>query len=118
MILDPTLKLEIVLTASKSTNDMDVTVDYIDWNPAGVTTPPASYRTATNGTTDVTILSAPIANPRREPIKISIYNKDTADKTVIIKTNDGTTEKVEVKKTITTLTTFIWEKATGWYSVT
>lgn len=118
MILDRITKLEAVLTTAKTTNDMDVTIDYVDYNVEGKLTLPATYRTSTDGTTDVTILAATVANPVREPLRVVIYNKDTADKTVLVKTDDGTNEKVEVKKTITTLTTLIWEKATGWYSVT
>ena len=114
MILDTTLKLEIVLTAAKTTNDMDVTVDYFDWNKSGNPTPPASYRTASNGTSDVTILAAPVSNPVREPTKISIYNKDTASKIVIVKTDDGTTEKIEARITIPTLNAAVWEKLSGW----
>ena len=118
MILDSTLKLEIVLTAAKTTNDMDVTVDYLDWNLQGEPTVPSFFRVASNGTTDVTILAAPtIVGTRREPQRITVYNKDTADKIALIKTDNGTTEFIEVRRTIPTLISLVWEKTTGWYTI-
>lgn len=118
MILDSTLKLEIVLTAAKTTNDMDVTVDYIAWTVEGLPTKPATFRTASNGVTDATILAAPtVVGTILEPIRITVYNKDTADKIAIIKTDDGTTEKIETRVSITTLKSLVWEKTTGWYTI-
>lgn len=117
MILDSTLRLEIVLTAAKTTNDMDVTVDYIAWNADGRPTTPRPFRVASNGVTDVTILAAPIVvGMIFEPMRIAIYNRDTADKIAIVKTDNGTTEFIEVRRTITTLTTLMWEKNVGWYA--
>lgn len=119
MILDSSLiSLQIVLTAAKTTNDMDVTVDYLLWNTQNQTTKPATYRVATNGVTDVTILAAPPINFVAEPLRICIYNKDTADKIVIVKTDNGTTEFIDIRKNVTTLTSLIWTKATDWYSTT
>ena len=115
MILNAGLKLEIVLTAAKTTNDMDVTVDFLDYDKHNIPTVPDTVRTASNGTTDVTILAAP-TNPRREPLRICIYNADTADKIAIIKTDDGTTQRVDVRRSITTLTSLIWERKVGWYT--
>lgn len=117
MILDSTLiSLQVALTAAKTTNDMDVTVDYLLWNTQNNTTKPASYRIATNGVTDVIILAAPSAGYVAEPLRICIYNKDTADKIVIVKTDNGT-EFIDVRKNITTLTSLIWTKLTDWYAV-
>ena len=116
MILDSTLRLEIILTAAKTTNDMDVTVDYKDWNVEGKTTKPGTFRAASNGVTDVIILAAPIVvGTIREPLRVAVYNKDTVDKIAIIKTDNGTTEFIEVRKTLLTLQTLAWEKGVGWY---
>ena len=118
MILDSTLRLEIVLTAAKTTNDMDVTVDYQAWIVEGKPTKPGTFRVASNGVTDVVILAAPlVVGTILEPLRITIYNKDTADKIAIIKTDNGTTEFIEVRRTVTTLTSLMWEKATGWYTI-
>ena len=117
MILDTTLKLEAVLAGAVSANQPEYHVDYVDRNTAGEETMPAFSRGALNSASDVTILSAPTSNtPRREIQRISIYNKDTASITVTIKTDDGTTERILIRKTIGTLDSLCWEKGLGWYT--
>ena len=116
MILDTTLmSLKLTLTAAKTANDMDVTVDFMDWDTKNEMTAPATQRTASNGVADVTILTAPNANPRREPVRVTVYNKDTAAKNVIIKTDDGTTQFIEIQSALASLKSLIWEKNNGWY---
>lgn len=116
MILDSTLKLEIVLAGAKTTNDMDVTVNYIAWTVEGLPTKPATFRVASNGSTDVTILAAPITvGMILEPISIHVYNRDTAGGTVTIKTDDGTTERTIIKKTLGSGESLQYNKAIGWF---
>lgn len=119
MIIDSTLKIEAVLAAAVAANQPVVHVDYIDWNQEGIATPPQTFRVALNSTTDVTILAAPLQanNTRREPIRISIYNPDTASATVTVKTDDGTTERTLIRATMLTLESLHWEKGRGWYAV-
>ncbi len=117
MILNGTLMhLEAVLAGAVAANQPEAIVDYIEYNPQAMATPPAQVRTALNGNTDVTILAAPTINPTREPIRVSIYNKDTASVTVTVKTDDGTTERIACKVTLLTLETLHFEKAHGWYA--
>ena len=118
MILDTTLKLEIILTAAKTTNDMNVTVDYRDWNKQGLETPPATFRVTSNGTTAVTILAAPVQNPLRDPSRIAVYNADTATKTVRIRTNDGTTAYIDIEYALPSLKSLIWSRRTEWIVTT
>ena len=118
MILDTTLKIEIILTAAKTTNDMNVTVDYKEWNNKGQETQPATVRTTSNGTTAATILAAPVQNPVREPLRIKVYNTDTATKTVRIRTNDGTTADIDIEYALPSLKSLIWEKEIGYYVTT
>lgn len=115
MILDPTLKLEAVLAGAVSANQPEVHVDFVDYNNEGVPTLPSDFRVALNSASDVTILAAPTL-PRREVLRISIYNKDTASITVTVKTDDSTTERIIIKKTIGTLDSLCWEKGLGWYT--
>jgi len=90
VILDySSLRLEAVLAGAVSANQPEAHVDYVDWSPEGRPSPPATFRVALNSATDVVILAAPTANPRREPVRLSIYNKDTAAVTVTVKTDDG-----------------------------
>lgn len=118
MILDPSSKLEAVLAGAVTANQPEVHVDYFDWNPQGEQTKPAPFRVALNSTTDVTILAAPQVGFIREVLRLSIYNKDTASVTVIIKTDDGTTERIICKATLLTLETLNFEKDRGWYVTT
>ena len=115
MILSPSLKLQILLTAAKTTNDMDVHVDCYLWNRAGERTKPLPFRTVSNGVTATTILAAPPQDCIYEPSRIAIYNKDTADKIAIVQTTDGTTVAIDVRISITTLHSLIWSPATDWY---
>ena len=115
MILDTTLKLEAVLAGAVAANQPEVHVDYVDWSKDMEQTAPAAYRVALNSTTDVTILAAPVQNPKREPIEVNIYNKDTASVQVTVKTDDGTTERIIVRRTLTTLQTLCWKRNVGWF---
>lgn len=116
MILDTTIRLEAVLAGAVSANQPEVHVDYIDWAITGLPTNPIPSRTQLNSTTDVTILAAPTVAKAREIQRIAIYNKDTASVTVTVKTDDGTTERIIIKKTIGTLDSLCWEKGLGWYT--
>jgi hypothetical protein len=115
VILDSTsLKLEAVLAAAVAANQPEVTVDYVAINAEGKESAPATFRTALNGATDVTILAAPaVAGIRLEPFRVSIYNKDTASVTVTVKTDDGT-ERIIARQTLLTLESLHWEKGVGW----
>jgi len=116
MILDQTLRLEIVLAVAVAANQPDVQVNYIDWYSSGNQTFPQTYRTATNSGTDVIILPAPTQQTlTREVFRVSVYNKDTASVTATIKTDDGTTERIIVRIVIPTLTSLHFEKNYGWY---
>lgn len=115
MILTTLLRLEAVLAGAVSANQPEVHVDYVDWNLSNETTAPDTVRTALNSTTDVTILAAPIMNPKREVARMTVYNKDTASVTVIIKTDDGTTERIITRRTLLTLETLAFEKGVGFY---
>lgn len=115
MILDLSTKLEAVLAGAVAANQPEAHVDYIDWNQNGEPTPPAFTRAQLNSTTDVTILAAPTSNPKREVTQVTIYNKDTASVTVTVKTDDGTTERIVLKRTLTTLQSLMYERGTGWY---
>ena len=115
MILDTTLKLEAVLAGAVAANQPEVHVDYEDVNKDGRRTNPAPFRVALNSNTDVTILAAPVLNAVREPIYIAIYNKDTAAVTVTVKTDDGSTERIIVKKTIEAGGTLQYNRQLGWF---
>lgn len=114
IVLDINTKLEAVLAGAVSANQPEVHVVYQDYTFANEKSTPTLFRAALNNTTDVTILAAPVANPRREVVYISVYNKDTASATVIIKTDDGT-ERIILRKPLATLETLHGGEQSGWY---
>ena len=117
MILDGTsLSIQVCLDAGKSTNDMDVSLDYLLWNTTGGPTKPASTRVATNGTTDVTVLGAGSisANFVADILHMSVYNKDTASKTATVKIDTGSSEFIEVKQLLQVGESLTWDKGFGW----
>lgn len=117
MILTGALTLTFELTAAKTTNDFELTVDFLDWNKVGYETPPATQRNVSNGTGEVVILTSPNArnNPVTVPQKITCFNADTADNTAIIKTDDGTTETTEIRILVPVNKSLIWSPMTDWY---
>ena len=119
MILDPNLKLEAVLGGAVSANQPAVHTDYVEWSISGEPSMPVPFRVALNSANDVTILAAPSGPSKvREPIRISIYNRDTANVTVTVKTDDGTTEHIVAQTILATLETLHFEKGRGWYATT
>lgn len=114
MILDTSTKMEAVLGGAVAANQPEVHVDYIDWTPENTQSAPATFRVALNSTTDVTILAAPVGNPKREPLGITIYNKDTSSVTVTVKTDDGTTEYIILKRTVQSGGMLEYNKNYGW----
>mgnify|MGYP001594690075 CR=1 FL=1 len=104
----------MVLAGAVSANQPEVHVDYVDWTKDMEKTAPATQRSALNGATDVIVLAAPVQNPKREPVEISVYNKDTASVVLTVKTNDGTTERIVLRRTLTTLQTLMWKTNANW----
>lgn len=114
MILDSTLKLEMVLAGVVAANQPFVHVDYFDWNQQGQRTRPATFRVSLNSNTDVTVLPAPAAGFTREPMRWSVYNKDTAAITVTVKTDDGSTEGIINKTDVPVGRTLSWDANAGY----
>lgn len=116
IVLDSSTKLEIVLSGAADPAPV-IHVVYVDYNPAGMKTIPATYRADASGSSDVTILPAPNQNPAREVLAVSVYNADNASVTATIKTDNGT-EKIITVVTLATLETLFYEKGQGWYAIT
>lgn len=115
MILDTSIFLQAVLGGAVSANQPEYHVHFRDRNKKGEYAEPGLSRGALNSTSDVTILAAPgDNNPRREIEGISIYNKDTSAVSVIVKTDDATTERIITRQTLASLETLIWTKGQGW----
>lgn len=119
MILNSTMiSLQAVLAGAVAANQPEFCVDYVQWFTDGESAKPATYEGALNSNTDVSILPAPMTQGAVfEPLRVSIYNKDTASVTVTVKTDDGTNERILIKATLLTLETLNWERGEGWYAV-
>ena len=99
MILNTTTKkLQIVLTAAKTTTDMSVSVDWADITATTITA--GNTPSLSNGTTVSDILAAPAASTERKINSIVIYNADTASKTVHVILNDNGTSYTLVSATL------------------
>ena len=108
--------LQVVLIGAVAANQLQCTVVYHEEIP----TERRDIRlfttlNDTNNTTDVTILAAPtLINYVRVIKGITIYNKDTASATVVVKLDDNGTETIFIRRTLTTLQTLHYEDGVGW----
>ena len=110
-----TRTLQIVITAAKTTADMPVIVHYEDQ-----TTPQLTNHTQTsktNGTSPVTILSAPNALFQRKVKDLSVCNQDTAEKTVQIGLMDNATLYPIISATLQIGDTLGFTDTDGWYTI-
>lgn len=113
-------KLQVVLGAAKTTNDMQVSVFYYDV-PASEKSDNSEYRrgrqfSTTDGTAEKDILSGPSqAGTVRNITYLGVYNADTATKDVTIMVDDNTTNRI-LKKAIALAVgaTLSWSEGSGW----
>lgn len=114
MILNSnTRKLQIVLTAAKTTSDMSVLVDYAD--KVGDTSIDDTQVSHTDGLTAVDICFAPAIGTKRDVKGIQIHNQDTAAKTLQISLVDNGTANRIASATLQVGDTFGYTDAAGWY---
>lgn len=90
--------IEVLLTGAVTTNELDWTMSVIDITAVVIKTEDAwSDDGVTSGATPVTVVPAPDGVIRQ--IKyISIYNKDTANATVIVRLNNNGTYRILQKQ--------------------
>jgi|GEM_PF-6492984 len=114
MILDTTSKvIEIILGEAKTTTDCDFNIDYAD-TVSGSTFVPGSSPGVTNGVTLVTALAAPAASAQRNVKFISVYNNDTVNHNVTVRSYDGANRRIYVKAAITPGQVLSWMQGAGW----
>lgn len=115
-----TRKLQIVLGGAVATTDAECTVSYYDVPSQTKLNDFSEYRGAlqvsvSDDTTDVDICAAPtVAGTVRNIDYINIYNKDSASIQVTVKIDDGGTETILIRRTLTTLQTLFYEDGAGW----
>lgn len=113
MILDATTKsIELDLGEAHTTNAIPITVDYVDLTTT--TTTPGCSDTASNGTTAVTIVSAPAASTQRKVNYISVYNADTVSHNVTIQLNNNSTLRSIIVVSLGSGQTLQYTDINGW----
>ena len=93
IVLNTTTKaIKAVMSGAPATTNPDFVVSYADNNGTSFTE--GANDGALNGTSEVTLASAPASSTRRIIKQISIYNRDTAAVTVTIKYDNNGTQRV------------------------
>ena len=91
-VLDSTTKtIKVAMSAAAATTNPDYTVAYADNN--GTVFTEGATDGVLNGTTDVTVCSAPAASTRRIVKAMTINNRDTAAVTLYIKYDNNGTQR-------------------------
>lgn len=99
LVLDATTKtVKINLAGAVATSNPEFTVGYID--SVNNTVAEGANDGATNGTTDVTMVAAPVSGTRRLVKYITVYNKDTAVITFNLKYDNNGTQRQVAKITL------------------
>jgi hypothetical protein len=109
-----TEKLQVVLGATVTTNQLEWNCSYQDITSAGMTLPQSSSQGLTNNTTDVDLVAAPAASTTRQVIIINIYNDDTVSQTVTVKKDVGGTDTILWKGVLQAGETLYWSRENGW----
>jgi hypothetical protein len=113
MILDATTRsLEVVLAGAVTTNQLNVTSEWVDMT-ASATTGGATTAN-TNSTTAVTIVAAPAASTQRRILGVSIYNADTVAAVVAVRYNDNSTIRTIIKIAVPSGFTLFYTDTAGW----
>ncbi len=109
-----TEKLQVVLGATVTTNQLEWHCSYQDITSAGMTLPQSSSQGLTNNTTDVDMVAAPAASTTRQVIIINIFNDDTVSQTVTVKKDVGGTDYILWKGILLAGNTLYWSREDGW----
>lgn len=115
--LDTTTKsLEVVLSATVTTNQLPFVAGYVDISQANlVLTAVQESDGTTNNTTAVTLLSAPAASTSRQLKYLSIYNADTVSATVTVRVNNNSTTRTTWKGTLAAGDVLLFDDGRGFY---
>lgn len=108
--------LQAVLGGNVTTSQLDVACVYFDQLPQSTTSEPRRTHklTATNNTTDVTIVAAPGDGIVRNISNVTVFNDDTVAATVTVKIDDNGTEWVLVEQALAASESLVYEHGTGW----
>lgn len=116
MYLDATTKtLELDLNGAVATNQLPVTVSYVDISQSTfAVTGMGTTDTASNSTTAVTIVAAPAATTTRIVKSLTVKNSDTAAVLLLVQLNDNATLREILKVTLAIGDSLHYEDGDGW----
>jgi len=115
MILNTiTRSLQVTLAANPASNNLPVTVDYVDITASSLT--PGLNVANSNGTTAASILGSPAASTQRKVNGINIFNADTVASKIMVTLNDNSTLYPLVNLTLQVGETLGYTDAQGWYA--
>lgn len=117
ILIDSARSLEVVLTAAKTTNDMSVVGAFVNHNSSFSVTALTPIVTTTNGTTVATLVSAAASGEVRQVKTVTIYNLDTAAKTVKVQVSTSGTKSVIVQATLDVGDTLQYSDIDGWFTL-
>jgi hypothetical protein len=99
LVLDTTTKtIKVAMSGAAATSNPEFTVAYADSTSSSLTE--GALDGALNGTSDVTVVSAPASSTRRVIKWITIENKDTAAVTLTVKYDNNGTQRIIAKVTL------------------
>lgn len=99
IVLDgTTISIQVAMTTSAVTTNPTFAASFADSAGAGITE--GANDGVLNGSTDVTVVPAPTGANRRIIKDITIFNGDTASKTIIIKYDNNAVQRTLVKVTL------------------
>lgn len=113
IVLDGTTKkIQVVLAGAVASNQANCVAAWRDITTTTYT--PGSTETVTNNTTDVDFVGSPAASTQRVVDFLNVYNADTADITVTIKSDNFGVERILYKATLAAGETLTYTGANGW----
>lgn len=114
VILDTTSKsLIAVMSGAPATTQPDFALSYSTKTATGLTG--VNAHGTLNGTSEVTLVSAPASSAQNVLVECSIYNADTASIIIFLKEADGATRRIKSKVTLPVNYTLHYERDSGWY---
>ena len=115
MYLNDSSSLEILLGGTVTTNQLDWTADYVDFDTddlTGTFNPPQATG-QTNDTTAQDLAASPASGYTRQVTRFSVQQTDTASATVIIRLNNGSTTRIMWSVALATGDTMTFDIETG-----
>lgn len=113
LILNTTTdSLQVLLGNTVTTNELDCTASFRETTTS--TFDPITSDVSTNGTTAVTLVSAPSASTQRVIDEVSVFNNDTANATVIIRYNRNGTFRRQFQTTLSPNEKLHYTDKNGW----